>query len=402
MMFKRLRSKTTVSALDTPEKIAAALGVEYGAFAGQRITSHRAMQLATVFSCVRVLAESVGMLPCKLYRAEARGRSQVTAHPVAHILQMAPNEYMTAQEFFELLVVCLALRGNFYAYKVVTMGQVSELLPLDPGRVTPRLTEDWQLVYDVNWPDGRTETLTQAEIWHVRLFTLDGVTGLNPVAYARQAIALGLSTEAHGATLFTNGAVTSGVLSTEQQLSDKAFAHLKQQFDEDYRGLQNAHKPMILEMGLSWKPVSLNMEDSQFLETRKYQRSEIAGLFRVPPHMIGDLERGTFTNIEHQGAEFLNNALVPILTRIESRVRVGLLKDSERPTHYAKFNTAALVRGDLKARMEAYGKGIQWGMYSPNDCLEMEDMNPREGGDVYLTPMNMTTNPEATDGNQKT
>jgi HK97 family phage portal protein len=231
--------------------------------------------------------------------------------------------------------------------------------------------------------------------------TLDGFTGLNPVAYARQAIALGLSTEAHGATLFTNGAVTSGVLSTDQSLSDKAFNHLKQQFDEDHRGLANAHKPMILEMGLSWKPVSLNMEDSQFLETRKYQRAEICGLFRVPPHMVGDLEKATFSNIEHQGADFLNTALVPILTRIESRVRIGLLAPGEQLTHYGKFTTAALLRGDLKSRLDAYGKGIQWGMWSPNDCLEKEDENPREGGDVYLTPMNMTTNPEATDGNKK-
>ena len=155
---------------------------------------------------------------------------------------------------------------------------------------------------------------------------------------------------------------------------------------------------MILEMGLSWKPVSLNLEDSQFLETRKFQRAEICGLFRVPPHKIADLEKATFSNIEHQGADFLNNALVPILTRIESRVRVGLIRAEERTTHYAKFNTAALLRGDLKSRMEAYGKGIQWGMYSPNDCLEKEDENPRPGGDIYLTPMNMTTKPEGNDG----
>ncbi|MPQ72325.1 phage portal protein, partial [Pseudomonas sp. MWU12-2323] len=142
-------------------------------------------------------------------------------------------------------------------------------------------------------------------------------TGLNPVAYARQAIALGLSTEEHGAKLFENGAVTSGVLSTDQALSDTAFARLKQQFNEEHGGgLANAHKPMVLEMGLSWKPVSLNLEDSQFLETRKFQRSEIFGLFRVPPHMGGDLEKATFSNIEHQGSDFLNNALVPILTRI--------------------------------------------------------------------------------------
>lgn len=398
-MFRLGLARKSADVIDTPEKLAAALGVDYSAFAGQRITPQRAMQLATVFSCVRVLAESVGMLPCKLYRQRERMREVVTDHPLSRLLTLAPNGYMTAQEFWELLVVCLNLRGNFYAYKVTALGQVAELLPIDPGAVKPRLTADWELVYDVTWRDGKTETLGQDKIWHVRLFTLDGFTGLNPVAYARQAIALGLSTEAHGAQLFTNGAVTSGVLSTEQKLTDEAFNRLKTQFNEEHGGLTNAHKPMVLEMGLSWKPVSLNLEDSQFLETRKFQRAEICGLFRVPPYKVADLEKATFSNIEHQGADFLNNALVPILTRIENRARVGLIKSAEQAEFYAKFTTAALLRGDLKSRLEAYGKGIQWGMWSPNDCLAKEDENPREGGDVYLTPMNMTTDPEGKDGN---
>jgi HK97 family phage portal protein len=402
-MFNRMLSRKSgfsggANAIDTPEKLAAALGVDYSTFAGQRITPAKALQLATVFSCVRVLAESVGMLPCKLFKQNGRMREAVTGHKLGYLLQVAPNGFMTAQEFWELLVVCLNLRGNFYAYKVMALGEVQELLPMDPGSVRPRLKDDWELVYDVTWRDGRTETLGQDKIWHVRLFTLDGINGLNPVAYARQSIALGLSTEAHGAKLFENGAVTSGVLSTEQALSDVAFNRLKKQFNEEHGGLANAHKPMVLEMGLSWKPVSLNLEDSQFLDTRKYQRAEICGLFRVPPHMVADLEKATFSNIEHQGADFLNNALVPILTRVESRVRVGLLKKSEAETYYAKFNTAAWLRGDLKSRLEAYGKGIQWGMWSPNDCLAKEDENPREGGDIYLTPMNMTTKPEASDG----
>lgn len=393
-----LRRKSASGAIDSPEKLAAAMGVEFSTFAGQRVTPKRALQLAAVFSCVRVLAESVGMLPCRLYQQMDRARLAANDHAVGKLLYLKPNDYMTPQEFWELLVVCLMLRGNFYAYKVHALGEVAELLPLDPGSVVPKLNDKWELEYKVTWRDGTSEVLKQDKIWHIRLFTLDGVNGLNPVAYARHAIALGLSTEEHGSKLFTNGAVTSGVLRTEQALSDEAFGRLKTQFDESQVGLTNAHKPMILEMGLDWKPVSLNMEDSQFLETRKYQRSEIAGLFRVPPHMIGDLEKATFSNIEHQGLSFVNYSLIPILTRIESRIRVGLLRPEDQPKFYAKFNAGALLRGDLKARMEAYGKGIQWGMWSPNDCLAKEDENPREGGDVYLTPMNMTTKPEGANG----
>lgn len=395
-MFKLRRKSADV--IDTPEKLAKYLGVSADSFTGHRITPRRAMTLVTVFTCVRVLAESVGMLPCKLFKQSGRQRMPDYEHPVGRLLYLAPNDYMTPQEFWELLVACLCLRGNFYAYKVTTLGKLQELLPLDPARVKPRMTEDWQLVYDVTWPDGKTETLDQSLIWHVRLFTLDGFTGLNPVAYARQAIALGLATEEHGARLFENGAVTSGVLSTDSQLTDEAFARLKKQFHDEHAGLTNAHKPMILEMGLKWAPVSLNLEDSQFLETRKFQRSEICGLFRVPPHMVADLEHATFSNIEHQGAGFLNYSLVPVLTRIEQRIRVGLLKPEERLTYFAKFNTGAYLRGDLKSRMEAYGKGIQWGIWSPNECRDKEDENPREGGDVYLTPMNMTTKPEGSDG----
>lgn len=394
-MFSSLFRKET-QILDTPEKIAAALQ-DYQTVTGQTVTTSRAMQMSTVFGCVRVLAESVGMLPCKLYQEAGRERKVATTHKTHQLISVAPNGYMTAQEFWELLVTCLCLRGNFYAYKVVALGQVQELLPINPGSVKPKLNDDWTVSYEVTFKSGQTKTLTQDEIWHVRLFTLDGLNGLNPIAYARQAIALGLSTEEHGSRLFTNGAVTTGVLKTEQTLTEEAFKRLKTQFHEEHAGVANTYKPMILEMGLDWKPISLNAEDSQFLETRKYQRDEICAIFRVPPHLVANLEKATFNNVENLGLAFVNYSLVPYLTRIEHRIKVGLLKQADQGKHYAKFNAGALLRGDLKGRYDSYGKGIQWGILSPNDCRENEDLNPREGGDIYLTPMNMTTKPEAND-----
>ena len=224
---------------------------------------------------------------------------------------------------------------------------------------------------------------------------------MNPIAFARKSISLGLDTEEHGSKLFKNGAVTSGVLETDESLSDVAFNRLKDEFTENYTGLANTYKPMILEQGLKWKPTALNLEDSQFLETREYQKAEICGLFRVPPHLVAAMDKMTLNNIEHMGMSFVNYSLVPYMTRIESRIRVGLLNEEDRKTHYAKFNAGALLRGDLKTRYEAYGKGIQWGFLSPNDCRELEDLNPREGGDIYLTPMNMTTKPEENDDADK-
>lgn len=259
--------------------------------------------------------------------------------------------------------------------------------------VVPKLNSSWEPVYQITFPDGSSDVLSQEDIWHVRTLTLDGLVGLNPIAYAREAISLAAATEEHGARLFSNGAVTSGVLRTEQTLSDQAYERLKKDFEERHTGLGNAHRPMILEMGLDWKSMALNAEDSQFLETRKFQLEEICRLFRVPLHMVQNTDRATFNNIEELGLGFINYSLVPYLTRIEQRINTGLVRKSKQGVYYAKFNAGALLRGDMKSRFEAYATGINWGIYSPNDCRDLEDMNPRPGGDVYLTPMNMTTKP---------
>lgn len=393
-MFRALLGrKSNPLTIDTPEKLAQALGTGYETASGQRVTTNSALQQLVVFNCVRVLSESIGMLPCRLFKQTGRVRLPATSHRLYPLLSMAPNGYMTAQEFWEMLVACLCLRGNFYAYKVEALGNVVELLPLNPDIVQPKLKDDWTVEYKVNFKSGE-QTLTQKEIWHVRLFTLDGLNGLNPIAYARQSLGLGQAMDAHAAKLFTNGAVTSGVLRTEQQLTDEAFGRLKTEFQGEHMGVANAYKPMILEMGLDWKPISLNAQDTQFIESKKLTESQICGLFRVPPHLVASMEKMTLNNIEHMGMSFVNYSLVPIMTRIEHRIQVGLLNEKDRLTHYAKFNAGALMRGDLKGRYESYGKGIQWGILSPNDCRELEDENPREGGDIYLTPMNMTTKPE--------
>lgn len=401
MLRSLLGRKSASQAIDTSEKLAKALGEGYESNSGQRVTTNSAMQQLVVFNCVRVLAESMGMLPCQLLKKTDRVRLPATGHRLYPLITMAPNSYMTAQEFWELLVACLCLRGNFYAYKVSALGNVGELLPLNPDIVTPKLKDDWTVEYTVNFKSG-TKVLTQDEIWHVRLFTLDGLNGLNPIAYARQALGLGQAMDAHAAKLFTNGAVTSGVLRTEQKLSPEAFDRLKTEFQGEHMGVANAYKPMILEMGLDWKPISLSAQDTQFIESKKLTEAQICGLFRVPPHLVASMEKMTLNNIEHMGMSFVNYSLVPIMTRIEHRIQVGLLSEKDRLTHYAKFNAGALMRGDLKGRYESYGKGIQWGILSPNDCRELEDENPREGGDIYLTPMNMTTKPEAADDADKT
>ncbi|HCR1107423.1 TPA: phage portal protein [Klebsiella aerogenes] len=393
-LFNR-KARRVTSAPELQELI----GASYDSYTGKRVNGEQAMRMAAVFGCVRVLAESVGMLPCRLYSETEKGSTPATRERLHKLLYTAPNDYMTPQEFFELVVVCLCLRGNFYAYKNVVLGEVAELLPLDPGNVQPELNSKWEPVYRVTFPDGSCDVLSQDEIWHVRGLTMDGLVGLSPISYARQAIGLGLATEEHGSRLFSNGAVTSGVLRTEQTLTDDAYKRLRDDFAERHSGLINAHRPMILEMGLDWKSMSLTAEDAQFLETRKFQLEEICRVFRVPMHLVQNTDRATFSNIEQLGLGFINYSLVPYLTRIEQRINIGLVRPSKRGKLYAKFNAGALLRGDLKSRMESYATGINWGIYSPNECRAFEELNPREGGEVYLTPMNMTTKP--IDGTEK-
>ncbi|MDO7861086.1 phage portal protein, HK97 family [Morganella morganii] len=385
------KSDTGMSSSELSEMI----GLTYDTYSGRRVSPQLAMQLTAVFSCVRVLAESVGMLPCSLYEQLETGNRRAVRERLNRLLSVNPNNYMTPQEFWELLIACLCLRGNFYAYKVKALGEVVELLPLDPSSVTPKLNSKWEPEYQVTFPDGRHDTLTQDDIWHVRIFTLDGLTGLSPIAYAKQAVGLGLATEEHGSRLFGNGAVTSGVLQTDQYLKDDAWERLRTDFENRHQGLVNAHKPMILEMGLKWQQISMTSEDAQFLETRKFQLEEICRIFRVPLHMIQNTDRATFNNIENLGIGFINYSLVPYLTRIEQRINAGLVKPSKQGVFYAKFNAGALLRGDMKSRFDAYATGINWGIYSPNECRELEELNPREGGDIWLTPMNMTTKPES-------
>ena len=390
-LFKFFKRKQNSISL---QEFADSVGFSVDTYTGRRVSPAMAMRLTAVFGCVRVLAESVGMLPCFLYQSTDSGRVKAPKEKLYSLLYTAPNDYMTPQEFWEYLIASLCLRGNFYAYKVKALGDVVELLPLLPDSVQPKLDENWNPVYQVTFPDGSCDVLSQDEIWHVRTFTTDSLVGLSPISYARQAIGLGLATEEHGARLFSNGTVSSGVLQTDQTLTDEAYKRLKENFQEQHQGLSNAHKPMILEMGLKWNNISMSAEDAQFLETRKFQLEEICRIFRVPMHMVQNTDRATFNNIENLGMGFVNYSLVPYLTRIEQRINVGLVNKEKRGQFYAKFNVGALLRGDMKSRYESYATGINWGILSPNECRDLEERNPREGGDVYLTPMNMTTKPQ--------
>lgn len=360
------------------------------------VNPQTAMQAATVYSCVQVLAQSIAMLPLNMYAKGKDGsRALATDHPLFPLLHDQPNDWQTSVEFFEMMVASLALRGNAYAYiNRGRSGRVVELLPLHPDMVRANMTKGFQLQYQVTLPDGTFQTMGPGELLHVRGMTLNGWIGISPIAYARESIGLALATEKFGGQLFKNGAKMGGVLEHPGKIGQDAYDRLKTSFDAAYSG-ENAHKTAILEEGMKFSKISMTADDSQFLETRKYQRSEIAAVFRVPPHMIGDLERATFSNIEQQSLEFVTYTLMPWLTRIEKAIKRDLLTEKERQQYTVKFNVNNLLRGDASARSTYYHNGILDGWLTRNEARMAESeigivLNPIDGLDVPLMPLNMT------------
>ncbi len=362
---------------------------------GVAVSPQTAMQSAAVYSSVKVLAESIGMLPLNLYRKEANNaRTLLSDHPLHVLCHDQPNEWMTSVEFWEMMVMSLNLRGNAYAYiNRNRSGQVVELLPLQPDMVQVEMSTDFQLEYRISMPDGAFKRLGVGEIFHIRGLTLNGWLGISPIAYARESIGLALATERFGGQLFKNGAKMGGVLEHPGKLSKESYERIKTSFDEAHSG-DNAHKTALLEEGMKFARISLSANDSQFLDTRKYQRSEIAAIFRVPPHMIGDLERATFSNIEQQSLEFVNYSLMPWLVRIEKAIKRDLMTPDERKTMTAKFNVSGLLRGDASARSALYHNGILDGWMTRNEARAAESelgivLSPIDGLDLPLIPLNM-------------
>lgn len=359
---------------------------------GVNVTPETAMRCATVFACVRVLAESVGQLPLIVYRRQkGGGKTRASGHPLYPLLHDAPNEYQTSLEFREMMMGHLALRGNAYAIVTrSTAGEVLGLYPMHPDSVEVNQLSDWSLAYTVRRASGGgTDTYPQREVLHLKGMTADGIMGLSPIAYAREAIGLAIATEQHGSRLFRNGARPGGVLKHPGKLSEEASKRLVASWQEAHTG-ENAFKAALLEEGMDWTQLGMTSEDSQFLETRKFQRSEIAGLFRVPAHKINDLDRATFTNIEHQGLEFVTDTLLPWLRRWEQAIQ-RLFTPVDRPWCYAEFLVDGLLRGDMASRYAAYATGIQNGILSPDEVRDRENMNPRTDGlgGEYWIPANM-------------
>jgi HK97 family phage portal protein len=359
---------------------------------GVIVNPANAMQSAAVYACVKVLAESVGMLPFNLFKEAANGdKTAAKEHPLYELLRWQPNDYQTSVEFWEMVVMHLCMRGNAYAWINRTKsGRVVEMIPLHPDMVNVTMGSDTVVTYQAGTESGGMRVVPRDQILHIKGLTLNGWLGISPIAYARESIGLALATEKFGGQLFRNGAKMGGILETPGKLSDAAYTRLRGSFDAATSG-ENAHKTALLEEGTKFTKIAMSSDDAQFLETRKYQRSEIAGIFRVPPHKIGDLEKATFGNIEEQNIQFATDGVQPLVTRIEAAIRRDVFtRDDKKAPLCLKADMSVLLRGNAESRAKFYAAGITNGWMLRSEARRMEDLNSIAGLDIPLMPLNMT------------
>ena len=368
---------------------------------GKPVNERTAMQTTAVYACVRILAEAIASLPLHVYEyQDDGGKKLVHDHPLYYLLHDEPNPEMTSFVFRETLMSHLLIWGNAYAQIIRDgAGRVLGLYPLLPDKMEVQRDDRGNIYYvysrnsDENpmFKEYGNIKLKAEDVLHIPGLGFDGLIGYSPIAMAKNAVGMTLACEEYGASFFANGANPGGVLEHPGVLKDPS--KVRESWNSVYRGVNNAHKIAVLEEGMKYQQIGIPPEEAQFLETRKFQINEIARLYRIPPHMVGDLDKSSFSNIEQQSLEFVKYTLDPWVIRWEQSLQRSLLLPGEKGKYFIKLNVDGLLRGDYQSRMNGYAVGRQNGWFSANDIREMENMNPipdEEGGNLYLINGAMT------------
>lgn len=360
-----------------------------GTSSGIAINEYNALTVSDVYKCDRVIRETVAMLPWKVYQTQARGRTEAKKHPLYFLLHDEPNEHMTSFTYREMIVSNLNLWGKHFSY--IERGRGGNVVGLWPIR--PDLCR-FEVRDGVMWFYARPMMGPEVKYWddeilYIPGLTRDGYNTYSPIALHRESLGLSKATEVFGARFFGSGSHSGGFLKHPGNISKEAASRLKEQFEEKHSGLENAHRLAVLEEGMSFETNTIPPDQAQFLQTRQFQRAEIAGLFRVPPHKIGDLSRATFSNIEQQDLEFLRDCIAPWLERIEQACNRRLLLPAEKGKVYIEFEIKGMMRGDSAARAAWYTARFNTASMSGNEIKECENEEPYDGGDEYFVPMNM-------------
>ncbi len=360
-------------------------------YSGEAINEDTAIRISAVWACIRVLSESIASLPLEIYKKDKDGNKTLQPkHPLYTLLHSQPNKIMTSFMFRETLQTHLCLHGNAYV-KIIrnnAMRPIS-LEIINPSVVSVKLVEGELYYHLKKTAYNKDEVIHQDDILHLAGLSFDGMIGKSPISVARENLGLTLAAQTYGSAFFGNGASLSGVLEHPSSLSKEAAERLAYSWNQKFQGAQQAHKTAVLEEGLKYKAVSIPPEDAQFLETRKFQVTEICRIFRIPNYLVGDLERATYSNIEQQSIDFVVYTLRPWLVRWEQELNRKLFKESEKGKLTFKFNIDGLLRGDSKSRAEYYKDLFNVGALSPNDVRRLENLNPIENGDDYYVQVNM-------------
>ena len=360
-------------------------------FAGVGVDPETALTYSAIYSAVKIISETIASLPLITYRrAPDGGKIRIDEHPISPVLARRPNSWQTHFEFIEMMQGHVLLRGNAYAQVLTANGRVSELIPLHPARIEPRM-ESSGPVYQYTKPDGDIVIFPAEEIFHLRGLSSNGLHGLSPIAAARESIGLGMAAQEHGARLFGQGARPAGVLTHPGKLDQPTSDRIRQSWERAYGGLSNAHSVAVLEEGMQFERVQLTSEDSQWIESRKFQIEEIARFYRIPLHKMNSMERATFSNIESQAIEFVSDTIIPWVRRWEETILRDVFTLTRDRAVFAEFLIGELLRGDTESRYKSYAIAKQNGWMNSNEIRALENMNPiDEQGDIYWAPVNMT------------
>ncbi|MEM9043507.1 MAG: phage portal protein [Pseudomonadota bacterium] len=400
-LFQRARSVTprhtraeAGTLISSPDELADYIRNGKETASGVQVTPERAMTLSSVNRAVSIVSGVVATVPVELKRRTSGRVETVDDGTLSVLLSRRPNRWMKRSVFFRMMNSHMMLRGAGYAMKVrgIEGGRrvVKELVPMHPDRVEPKQLPDLTIVFEYTRPNGSKVVLPASEVLHVMISTFDGVKGVSPIHYAREAIGAGLGVEKHGASMWKNGTNIGSVLHTESTLDNDQVDRLRESL-EKFRGAENAFKTLVLEAGLKWEPVGMTASDAQFLENRKFSRTDIAMFFGVPPHMLGDADAsdGSGKNLEERSRSFVLYTLEDYFTAWEDAINADLIEDD---SVFAQFKRTALIRGDITARAKWYQGGLQWGWLSPDEVRAEEGMNPRPDGkgSEFYPPPNMT------------
>lgn len=354
----------------------------------------QALKISTTFACVKVIAESIGMMPIKIYEENNGIKALAKTHPLYDVLTYQPNPNDTPAEFKEKIMTDLLLHGNSYCKIVRFGGKIKELWRLPADSVDAKLMSDSSIEYTWTNDNGKIETANsfdyECKIWHIKLFSTDNVKGVAPVDQLKDLFGEAGKIDQFWTKYIDNGCTLSGIIKSAEPIEQDKFDDVKQIINEEYTGSRNTGKVLFLDYGLDYKPMSeKSLSDSQFIQTKLHIMKQIAGVFKVPLNMLGIMEGATYNNVEQQQINFLVHCLSPYLNKIEERITMSLLKKEEREKYTVKFLTTGLLKLDTESRYKTYKMAIENGILNRNEIRDMEELSAYTGGDKFIVPLNM-------------